>query len=38
MFGKRDGPFSGFSRCKEALDKNIAELNGSKVSGALGSS
>lgn len=31
VFGKRDGPFSGFSRCKEALDKNIAELNGRKA-------
>ena len=30
VFGKGDGPFSGFSRCKEALDKSIAELNGGK--------
>jgi integrase len=28
VFGKGEGPFSGFSRCKEALDKAIAELNG----------
>ena len=31
VFGKRDGPFSGFSRCKKALDKKIAELNGGKA-------
>ena len=31
VFGKRDGPFSGFSRCKKALDKRIAELNGGKA-------
>jgi integrase len=28
VFGKGEGPFSGFSRCKEALDNAIAELNG----------
>jgi integrase len=28
VFGKGEGPFSGFSRCKEALDNTIAELNG----------
>jgi len=31
VFGKRDGPFSGFSRCKKALDKKIAELTGGKA-------
>ena len=28
VFGKGAGPFSGFSRCKEALDKSIEELSG----------
>jgi integrase len=31
IFGKGAGPFSGFSRCKDALDKTIAELNGGKA-------
>jgi integrase len=32
VFGKPGaGPFSGLSRCKEALDKRIAELNGSPL-------
>jgi integrase len=30
IFGRRSGPFSGLSRCKAALDKRIAELNGGK--------
>jgi integrase len=30
VFGKGAGPFSGFSRCKEALDSHIAESNGGK--------
>jgi integrase len=28
VFGEGTGPFSGFSRCKAALDGRIAELNG----------
>jgi integrase len=28
VFGRREGQFSGFSRCKETLDNAIAELNG----------
>lgn len=31
VFGKGAGPFSGLSRCKEALDKRIAELNGAPL-------
>jgi integrase len=32
VFGKPGaGPFSGLSRCKDALDKRIAELNGSPL-------
>ena len=31
VFGKGAGPFSGFARCKEALDNRIAELNGGKA-------
>jgi integrase len=31
IFGRGAGPFSGFSRCKDALDKTIAELNGGKA-------
>jgi integrase len=31
VFGKGTGPFSGFSRCKEALDARIAELNDSRA-------
>ena len=30
VFGKGAGPFSGFSRCKEALGSHIAESNGGK--------
>lgn len=30
VFGRGSGPFSGLSRCKEALDKRITELNGGK--------
>src|SRR4029079_12077190 len=28
VFGKGAGPFSGFSRCKEALETDIAEQTG----------
>ena len=28
VFGKGDGPFSGFSRCKEMLDNHVADLIG----------
>ena len=31
VFGKSTGPFSGFSRCKEALDSRIVELNGGRA-------
>ena len=31
VFGRGAGPFSGFSRCKDALDKSIAELNDGKA-------
>ena len=31
VFGKGAGPFSGFSRCKEALDKELEQLNGGKA-------
>jgi integrase len=30
IFGERDGPFSGWSRCKERLDERIAKVNGGK--------
>ena len=31
VFGKGSGPFSGFSRCKNALDAEIAKLNHGKA-------
>lgn len=31
VFGEGGGPFSGWSRCKERLDKRIAEANGGKA-------
>jgi integrase len=31
IFGKREGPFSGFSRCKAELDKRITEMTGSAL-------
>jgi integrase len=31
VFGRGAGPFSGFSRCKAALDNRITELNGGKA-------
>jgi integrase len=31
VFGRGIGPFSGFSRCKDALDDRIAELNGGRA-------
>lgn len=30
IFGEGDGPFSGWSRCKERLDSRIAQANGGK--------
>jgi integrase len=33
VFGKGAGPFSGFSRCKDALDRNIAKQNGKPLPG-----
>jgi integrase len=30
LFGEGDGPFSGWSRCKERLDDRIAKANGDK--------
>jgi len=31
LFGEGDGPFSGWSRCKERLDGRIAKANGGKA-------
>jgi integrase len=31
VFGKSNGPFSGFSRCKDALNARIAELSGGRA-------
>jgi integrase len=31
VFGKGNGPFSGFSRCKDALNARIAELSGGRA-------
>src|SRR5262249_28821601 len=31
LFGKREGPFSGFSRCKTMLDKRITQMTGSAL-------
>jgi integrase len=31
IFGEGNGPFSGWSRCKERLDKRIADANGGKA-------